>query len=76
MGLFGTMGMIINNGMGGVDVTKVLTMPPPIPGQPYDDTAIRELNEARKRQGYAFFAFLFVLLLVVLILVWPYFKQI
>ena len=75
MGLFWTAGAIINNLMGGVDVTKVLMMPPPIPGQPYDDSAIRELNSARKRQGYAFLVFLFVFLLLVLILIWPYFKQ-
>ena len=74
-GFFGTAGAIINNLMGGIDVTKVLTLPPPLPGQPYDDSAIRELNAARKRQGYAFLAFLFVLLLIILILVWPYFKQ-
>ena len=75
-GFFGTAGSIINNLMGGIDVTKILTMPPPVPGQPYDDSAIRELNAARKRQGYAFVIFLFILLLFVLILVWPYFKQI
>jgi len=75
MGFFGTAGSIINNLMGGIDVTKVLTMPPPISGQPYDDSAIRELNAARKRQNYAFVIFLFVLLLLILILVSPYFKQ-
>jgi len=56
-GLFGTAGMNINNRMG-VDITKVLTMPPPVPGQPFDDSAIRVLNAALKRQGYAFLAFL------------------
>jgi len=75
MGFFGTAGAIINNLMGGIDVTKVLTMPPPVPGQPFDDSAIRELNAARKRQGYAFVIFLFVLLLLILILVSPYFKD-
>ena len=76
MGVFGTAGMIINNLMGGVDVTKVLTMPPLLPGQPYDDSAIQELNAARKRQGYAFLIFLFVLLAIILACVWPCFKQI
>jgi hypothetical protein len=75
MGLFGTAGAIINNLMGGIDVTKILTMPPPLPGQPYDNAAIRELNEARKRQGYGFLIFLAVVLVLVLILVWPYMKQ-
>ncbi len=75
MGFFGTASIIINDLMGGIDVTKILTMPPPLPGQPFDDSAIRELNAARKRQGYVFVIFLFALLLLVLILVSPYLKQ-
>lgn len=75
VGFFGTAGAIINNLMGGIDVTKVFTMPPPLPGQPYDNSAIRELNAARKRQGYAFVIFLFILLFIILILVSPCFKR-
>jgi hypothetical protein len=74
-GFFATSGAIINNLMGGVDVTKVLTSPPPLPGQPFDNTALKELEAARRRQGYAFLTFLLILLLLVLALVWPYFKQ-
>lgn len=66
-GLFWTAGSIINNLMGGIDVTRVLTSPPPLPGQPYDDSAVRELEAARKRQQYAFLVFLLVLLVVVVI---------
>jgi hypothetical protein len=75
VGFFGTAGAIINNLMGGIDVTKVFTMPPPLPGQPYDDSAIRELNTARKRQGYTFVIFLFILLFTILILVSPCFRR-
>jgi hypothetical protein len=53
-GFFGTAGSIINNLMGGIDVTKILTTPPPLPGQPFDSTALEELQAARQRQGYAF----------------------
>ena len=60
--IFWIAGSIINKLMGGVDVTRVLTSPPPLPGQPFDDSAIRELRAAHKRQQYAFFAFLLVLL--------------
>jgi len=67
--------MIINNLMGGIDVTKILTTPPPLAGKPYDDSAIREFDAARKRQGYAFLVFLVALLLLVIFLVWPYFKE-
>jgi len=75
IGMFGTAGIIINNLMGGIDVTKILTKPPPLPGQPYDDSAVREFNAAKKRQAYAFLLFLSLLLVVVLIVVWPYLKK-
>src|SRR5260221_8504895 len=45
-GFFATAGAIINNLMSGVDVTKVLTSPPPLPGQPFDSTALKELARA------------------------------
>jgi hypothetical protein len=67
VGFFWTAGSIINNLMGGIDVTGVLTSPPPLPGQPLDNPAIRELQAAKKRQAYAFLAFLLVLLLLVII---------
>jgi hypothetical protein len=53
--------------MGGIDVTRVLTSPPPLPDQPYDDSAVRELKAALKRQQYAFLIFLLVLLLVIVV---------
>jgi hypothetical protein len=74
-GLFGTAGAIINNLMGGIDLTKVLTTPPPLPGQPVDNAAMQELEAARRRQAYAFLLFLLFLILVVLVIVWPYIKQ-
>lgn len=66
---------IINNLLGGIDVTKVLTSPPPLPGQLPDMTAVAELNAARKRQGYIFVGYLFTVLLIVILLAWPYYKQ-
>jgi hypothetical protein len=75
LGFFATTGAIINNVMGGIDVTKILTSPPPLPGQPFDQTALKELGAAQRRQQYAFLAFLLLLLLLVLVLVWPYLKQ-
>jgi hypothetical protein len=71
-GLLWTPAVLINNLMGGVDLTKVFTQPPPLPGQPFDNTAIAELNRARKRQQYAYVGFLlFVLLLVIVFCVIP-----
>lgn len=75
MGMFGTAGIIINNLMGGIDITRILTMPPPLPGHPYDDTAVREFNAARKRQAHAFLLFLCLLFVLVLIVIWPYLKK-
>jgi hypothetical protein len=66
-GFVWTAGAILNNLMGGIDVTRVLTSPPPLPGQPHDTEAIRELQAARKRQQYVFLAFLLGLLVLVLI---------
>ena len=72
-GFFMTAGSIINNLMGGIDVTRVLTSPPPLPGQLDDNSAILELQAARKRQQYVFLAFLLVLLvLAVIFCVVPY----
>ncbi len=73
LGIFATPVAIINNLMGGIDVTRVLTSPPPLPGQPYDDSAIRELKAARKRQQYVFLAYLgFLILLVIIFCVIPF----
>lgn len=75
-GLFWTPSAIINNLMGGVDLTRVFTEPPPLPGQPFDTQAITELNQARKRQQYAYVGFiLFILLLVIVFCVIPYLRE-
>jgi hypothetical protein len=75
-GVIGTGGIILNNLMGGVDVTKILTSPPPIPGQPFDNTALQELQAARHRQAYGFLAsLLFLLLVVILIFALPALKR-
>ena len=75
-GLFWTPAALINNLMGGVDLTKVFTQPPPLPGQPFDNAAITELNRARKRQQYAYVGFLlFILLLAFIFFVIPYLRQ-
>jgi hypothetical protein len=75
-GLFWTPAALIKNLTGGVDLTKVFTQPPPLPGQPFDNTTIAELNQARKRQQYAYVGFLlFVLLLVFVFCVIPYLRQ-
>jgi len=65
-GLFWTPAVIINNLMGGVDVTRVLTEPPPLPGQPFDSSALAELARAQKRQQIAFLILLFIVLAVVI----------
>ena len=75
-GLFWTPAALINNLMGGVDLTKVFTQPPPLPGAPFDNTATAELNQARKRQQYAYVGFLlFILLIVFVFCVIPYMRQ-
>src|SRR6266496_3699313 len=53
-GFFWTAGSIINNLMGGIEITKVFTSPPLLPGQQPDTTVLRELQAPRKRQQYAF----------------------
>jgi hypothetical protein len=64
-GMLATPAVIINNLMGGIDVTRILTEPPPLPGDPFDSTAIAELQRAQKRQQYVFLGFLLFILLVV-----------
>ena len=50
-GLLWTLPAVINNFLGGIDVSQVLANPPPLPGQSYDPIAIRELVANRRRQG-------------------------
>jgi hypothetical protein len=57
-GFFWTPAAIINNLMGGIDLTQVLTGPPPLPGLVYKSSAWYQLQVARRRQqivswGYA-----------------------
>jgi len=75
-GLFGTPAALITNLMGGVDLTKVFTQPPPLPGQPFDNTALNELDKARKRQQYAYVCFLLLIVLLVFVFcLGPYLRQ-
>jgi hypothetical protein len=72
-GLFATPAAIINNLMGGIDVTRVFTQPPPLPGQSFDSSAMEELAKARKRVMYVYLGFLFLVLgLCVNFFVLPY----
>ena len=66
-GILGTTAMIVNNLLGGIDVTRVLTTPPPLPGQPFDDAAWREYAAAQKRQQWIFVGSLFFLLILAII---------
>jgi len=68
-GFFWTIGAIINNLMGGIDVTRVLALPPPLPGQPFDETAVREMKDAQKRQQYALLGVLFIILILIVVFV-------
>ncbi len=63
-GLLWTPAVMINNMLGGIDLTRVL-LDPPAPGQPFDAVAMHELNRARKRQQYSYLSFLFFILSVV-----------
>jgi hypothetical protein len=72
-GLFATGAMVINNLLGGIDVTRILTAPPSLAGQPFDDVAWREYAMAQKRQQWMFLgSLLFLLLLVIIFFVIPY----
>lgn len=66
-GFFWTPGSIINNLMGGIDVTRVLSSPiAPIDGQ-VDDSAIKEFQAAEKRRQYVFAGLLLLLVLWIII---------
>ncbi|MDB6174099.1 MAG: hypothetical protein JWL59_3410 [Chthoniobacteraceae bacterium] len=74
--LFWTPSTIVNNLMGGVDLTRVFTEPSPLPGQPFDNHAIAELNRTRKRQQYVFVGYILLLLLLVIVFVFiPYLHE-
>jgi hypothetical protein len=49
--------------MGGIDVTGVFTQPPPLPGQPIDSTALREMERQKKMHG-TIFAFALILIII------------
>ena len=49
-GLFWTLPAVINNLMGGVDVSQVLAKPPPLPGESYAPAVLKELIANRRRQ--------------------------
>jgi hypothetical protein len=50
-GIIWTLPAVVNNLFGGVDVTKVFTQPPPLPGQPWDAAAFADYVASRRRQG-------------------------
>ena len=62
-----TPAIIINNLLGGIDVTKVFTQPPALPGQSFDSTAMGEFQRAKKRQQYVFIGYLILLFVLVII---------
>ena len=61
-GLCWTLPAVVNNLMGGVNVTQVLANPPPLPGQQYDATALKELIANRRRQAVIFFVWIALVL--------------
>ena len=68
-GFIRTGGAIINNLMGGIDVTRILISPP---GHSYDESALKELAAAEKRQQYGILVFILFLIVCVLISVRSY----
>jgi len=63
-GFFWTVGALVKNLTGGVDVTAVFTTPPPMDGLAWDDTAVRAIERQRKIQTWAFAGVLFTLLVI------------
>ena len=61
-GFFWTIGALVKNLMGGVDVTAVFTTPPPLEGQTWDLSATKAIERQRKIQTWVFVAVLFTLL--------------
>jgi hypothetical protein len=57
---------IFNNLLGGLDVTRALTAPPPLPAT--GDPVLRELETVIKRRQYLLLAFLLVLLALIFLL--------
>ncbi|MCE9609195.1 MAG: hypothetical protein K8R23_03095 [Chthoniobacter sp.] len=51
-GIIWTLPAVVNNFFGGVDVTKVFTQPPPLPGQPWDPVTYADYIGSRRRQGF------------------------
>jgi hypothetical protein len=68
-GFFWTIAAIIQNTMGGIDVTPVFTAPPPAPGQPFDSSAVEAVRRMRKIHSVVFACVLFVLLGLILVFV-------
>jgi hypothetical protein len=66
-GFFMTIQALVQNLMGGIEVTGVFTAPAPAPGQPFDARALRELDRARRAQAVIF---AMVLLLILAALFW------
>jgi len=50
-GIIWTLPAVINNIFGGMDVTTVLTQPPPLPGQLWDPVTCANYIASRRRQG-------------------------
>jgi hypothetical protein len=65
-GFFGTIGALVQNLRGGIDVTAVLA---PSPGQPADVGAVAQMERARRVQGIICALILFALLAALLVFV-------
>ena len=63
-GFFMTIGALVKNMMGGIDVTLVFTNPPPAPGQEWDPSVIAAIEKQRKIQSIVFGVILFSILAV------------
>lgn len=69
-GFFLTPAAIINNLMGGIDVTDVLTERLPTDRVRYPGGARFELERARKRQQSVFLVYLLALLVLIVLVLW------
>ena len=67
-GLIVTGLLIFNNLLGGLDFTRFLTTPPPLPGTFGPDPALRELELIEQKRRYVFLVCLLVVLAFVLVI--------
>ena len=69
IGLLATPGFILLNLLGGVDVTRLLSQPPPLPGYPEDAAAWWAVEKVRRWRRWVYYAVITLELAVVIALI-------